>query len=494
LQRLLPRQQTLQATVDWSYGLLRLPEQTLFARLSVFAGGFTLEGAEAVGAGEGVAADEVLDLLLGLVDKSLVVAEEGSTRYRLLETLRQYGREKLTSGGDATVVQARHATYYLGLAEEAERQLRGPAQIAWFDRLETEHANLLAAAQWFAQSAQVEQAVRLAEALVAFWEGRGRRNQGRALLTELLALPSAAARTAARAHALWAAGVLTLFGAHRAAARAPLEESLAIARELDDSRGIGYALWGLAWQVGWPYATVAVTEGRLEEMRDLLEESLEMLRAAGDRWASAWVLYTLGDVAWAEGDALAARALCDESRRTFLELGDRAGLTNSLRWLARVCRAQGDVTGARALLEESLTLARALGHRPNTWWALRQLGDMAAESGEYVLARSLYAEALQIVRAMGDQAASATTLLYLAGLAAAEGHAARAVRLAGAAAALREHIGPGVDVRESAGQEPLVEAARHTLSVEAAAAWAEGRTMTLEQASAYAVEQPAGSG
>jgi hypothetical protein len=146
------------------------------------------------------------------------------------------------------------------------------------------------------------------------------------------------------------------------------------------------------------------------------------------------------------------------------------------------------------LLEESLAVARAVGHRPNTSWSLRMLGDVAAERGEYATARSRYAEALQIEREIGDQAASATTHMYLAGLAAAEGHAARAVRLAGAAAALREQIGPGLDVRESAAQERQVEAARQTLGVEAAAAaWAEGWAMTLEQASAYAVERPSAS-
>jgi non-specific serine/threonine protein kinase len=204
---------------------------------------------------------------------------------------------------------------------------------------------------------------------------------------------------------------------------------------------------------------------------------------------SSIVLMLLGDSARDSGDVVAARALYEESVRTFRDLGDRVGRARALAGLAGLARAQGDTATARALLEESLSIQNALGDRPNAWWSLRLLGEIAAERGEYAVACSRYAEALLLAREMGDQVSSAAALLRLASLAAAEAHAERAVRLAGAAAALRETSGLPVPGSDQSEQERQVEQARRALGEAAAtAAWAEGQTMTLEEAVAYALE------
>jgi len=191
------RQQTLRATLDWSYDLLSEPERALFRRLAVFAAGWTMAAAEAVGAdadGQGIAPGEVLDLLTGLLDKSLVTADEqpdGTARYRLLETVRQYAQERLAAGGEAEVVQRRHAAFFLGLAEAAAPELLGGRQTAWLDRLEREHDNLRAALEWLTERGAVEAGLRLGNAVGPFWLTRGYLQEPRERLERLLALPGA---------------------------------------------------------------------------------------------------------------------------------------------------------------------------------------------------------------------------------------------------------------------------------------------------------------
>jgi non-specific serine/threonine protein kinase len=249
----LPRQQTLRATVAWSYDLLTSQEQALFARLSVFAGGWSLEGAEAVGAGGTIAAEEVLDLLVRLVDKSLVLAEEtadGSTRYRLLETLRQYGQERLAAGETAQV-RHRHAAYYLALAERADRRFTGPDQLRWLDRIEREHDNLRAALSWCLggdehrgrdeAAALGETGLRLAGALYWFWFFRDHHREALVWLERALAQGSVAP-AAVRAKALF--GAATFASSHHDFARSAgyLSESIVLSRAAGDTRQLVLAL------------------------------------------------------------------------------------------------------------------------------------------------------------------------------------------------------------------------------------------------------------
>ncbi|MDP6514815.1 MAG: protein kinase [SAR202 cluster bacterium] len=231
----LPRQQTLRAAVEWGYDLLSEPEQALFNRLSVFAGGFTLEAVESAWAGEGVEEYEILDLVSSLVDKSLMVVVDGaggSARYGLLETLREYGWERLVERGESEETQRRHAACFVALAEEAEPELRGPQQVSWLERLEQEHDNVRAALSWSAESGDGETGLRLGGALWPFWLTRGYLSEGRERLAGALALPSGLEGTATRANALNGLGNMALSQGDYSAAWALYEESLAIRREL----------------------------------------------------------------------------------------------------------------------------------------------------------------------------------------------------------------------------------------------------------------------
>ena len=235
----MPRQQTLRSLIDWSYDLLREPEKLLLQRLSVFAGGWTLAAAEEVCAGEGIEHRDVLDLLTSLADKSLVVPEQedAQTRYRLLETVRQYARDRLEESGGSAAVRVRHRDYYLALAEEADPKLKGAEQAEWLQRLEEEHENLRAGLEWSLAEAGTGGGLRLCGALQRFWWTRGHLSEGRQWCTRVLCKAGAEERTRERANVLNAAGVLAYYQGDYPAARALYEESLAIRREL----GIGWA-------------------------------------------------------------------------------------------------------------------------------------------------------------------------------------------------------------------------------------------------------------
>jgi tetratricopeptide (TPR) repeat protein len=476
----LPRQQTLRALIDWSYDLLTPSERALFRRLSVFAGGWTLEAAEAVSAGEGVEEREVLDLLTSLVEKSLVLYEEreGEGRYRLLESVRQYGRDRLLEAGEAEAVRTRHLEFFLNWAEQ------GPD----WERLETEHDNLRAALGWSRAQGQGEVGLRIAGAVAYFWRSRGYLGEGWEHLAGLLALPGAAARTAARAQGLYGAGMLAWCQGELGAARALYEESLAISRDLEDKRGIAGSLRDLGW--------VAHDQGDYGAARALLEESLALLRELGDKEGIAHSLALLGQLVCDQGDYGAARALFEESLASFREPGVKWGIAWSLGLLGQVVRDQGEHGAARALLEESLAIQREVGDKLGIAQSLYGLGTVAGDQGEYGAARALLEESLAIYRELGIKQGIAPNLEGLAALAVAQGQSERAARLYGAAEGLREAIGAPLPPAKRAEHDRSVAAVRTALGEqEFAAAWAEGRTMSIEQAVTYALEEiPGGSG
>lgn len=521
----LPRHQTLRAAVDWSYALLSEPERTLFNQLSVFAGGWTLEAAEAICAGEGIEEYEVLDLLSRLVDKSLVVAEEGAdgeVRYRLLETLRQYGHERLLASGEASGTPQKHAAFCLALVEKADSELQGPQQASWLDRLSTEHDNLRAALRWSVESGEADAGLRLGGALWRFWEIRGYLSEGRQWLMELLALSGDAARTAARAKALHGAGVLAHDQGDYQKARVLYEESLAIRRTLMDKRGIA----GLLNSLG----ILARGQGNYPQARTLYEESLSLFRELEDKRGIAQVLNNLGNVAHLQGDYALARALVSENLAIQRELGNKRRIAYSLNNLGEMAYHQGDHAGARALFEEGLALFRELGDKQNIATILNNLGGFQIDQGDYAAAHALYEESLAMRRELGDKQGIASSLynlgtvsgyrsdsaaacalwqeslaIYrelgnqqgiagclkeLAGVAGAQGLPERSARLFGAAEALRQAIGASLTPRERADYERNVAAVRATLSEDTfATLWAEERAMTLEQAIAYALEK-----
>jgi len=419
----LTHHQTLRAAVDWSYDLLAENERLMFRRLSVFAGGFALEAAEAVCAGDGVTAEDVLDLLARLVDKSLAIAEamDGDIRYRTLETIRHYGRERLVESGEAAKVQQRHLDWHLSMAQQAESALQGPEQLIWLDRLERDYDDFRAALQWaWAGGAAVEAGARLAAALHRFWALRGYLREGREWLERLLE-NGIATTLSLRAKAAYGAGLLAFNQGDYERAEILSRESMSLYRDLGDAAGIALTLNTLG--------IVARNRGDYRKARALLEESLELSRQSNHKWALAEALNTLGVTVRRQGDRTAATTMFEESLSLWRRLGDRWGLAVSLGHLGVVARQRGNYERARALHEESLALRRQLGDRRLVAADLNSLGVVARHLGNYSQARALLEESLALSRELGDKLNIAATLCTLGLVASRQGDGDRAAAL-----------------------------------------------------------------
>jgi non-specific serine/threonine protein kinase len=358
-----PRHRTLRACIDWGYDLLSEPDRALWRRLAVFQGSFSLESAEAVCAGGGIERDEILDRLAGLVDQSLVLAEEGwerSARFRLLEPLRQYGREKLAADGDAPALARRYLDYHLALAERTELDLETGDQSAVLARLEQDHDNLRAALGWAEAAGARAEGLRLVGALGGFWETRGHYDEGRGWFRRLSAGAAAqAVSPAVRAKALRKVGLLAYRQGDGADARALFEESLALAREVGDTLGEARSLNNLG--------ELARMERDYDAAHGLFEESLALARAAGDTRGEAWTLNNLAAMAWVQDDHVAARRLLEMSLALKRQLNDTRGMAHSLNNLAEIeLRDQqaGSQDRARDYYAESLLLFTRLGDGP----------------------------------------------------------------------------------------------------------------------------------
>lgn len=431
----LPRHQTLQALIDWSYDLLSEAERALLNRLSVFAGGWTLDAAEAVCAGEAIPAADVLDLLSRLVDKSLVLVEErnGEARYRMLDTIQQYAREKALQSGDAARVRERHLDFFVTMAEEAEAHLRSAAQLTWLNRLEAEAHNLRAALGWSQARGEIEAGLRLASALFWFWLLRGYANEGRKWLEGILRLADGSKHTQACAKALWAAGFLAVGQGDIEAGRARLDEGLALFRELGNPEGIADTLLGLG--------RAAYYQGDYAAARSLFEESLSSSRAAEYAWGSAQALYRLGMVILIQGDYAQARQHFEASVAQFRALGDRWGLSYSLTALGEEALRRGDYATARSVLEEGLRVFQELGSRSGVAMALSELGWLALSQGDYLAARSRLEESLALRRELGYRGGMAIALNLLGDVALRLGDYQQAKAFIEKSLALRQELG-----------------------------------------------------
>ncbi len=480
----LPRQRTLRGAIDWSHDLLPGHEQALLRRLTVFAGGFSLEAAEVICAGDGVAQDDVIELLTHLIEKSLVSTDEQDTEewYRLLETIRQYGVAKLRDAQEETIFRRRHRDWYVGLAERAEIGMRGAMQERWLDRVEREHDNFRAALDWCKTEADgAEERLRLAGALWFFWFLRGYLSEGREWLEGALSA-SGGASGFARARALNGAGLLAWRQGDERRAAALGEEGLALCRQLGDTVGIGSSLHTLG--------LVARRRGDNTRAAALCEESLTILRDVGYKWGVAHALDTLGDLARHQGDYARAAALLDESLGLFRELHDKGGIASSLYYLGLVALHRGDYGRARALFEECLALFRELKDKGGIAWSLHHLGGAARSQGAYDRAAALLEESLAAFRELGQKSAIAVSLERLGGVAAALEQPVRAAALFGAADALRQAIGSRPSPSARADAERDVAGLRAALGEQAfATAWARGQAMTLDQAIAHALKK-----
>jgi len=483
------RQQTLRAAMDWSYDLLNLAEQKLFRRLSVFAGGCNLEGVEAVCDTKGDLDLDLLDGMGSMMDKSLVLqvpATGGEARFSMLETIREYAREKLEVNGEEAATKRAHAAYCLVLAEEAPAEQTGTQSAGQMGHFVAEHGNFRAALEWLTDTGDAEWGLRLGAALFRFWETREYLTEGRTRLGKLLKLPRAAVPTKFRARALFAAGVLAGAQGDYAAADELVGESLEIARQLQDGQGVAVSLNALAVH--------AQDRGDIAAAHALFEESLAVWRELGDSKDVARALSNLANVSTMEGDHAHASSLYEECLAIFQGLGDRTGVAWSLNSQGDVARDRGDAPAARELYGQGLAIFRELGDRWGIAGTLADLGSMAREERDFSAAHSLYRESLKIFQELEHKRGIARLLECFACAAAAQYHSERALRLAGAAAALRQNIGAPLTPAEKAKLEANLKCTRPGLSeTSSTAAWLEGWELPVERAIEEALLREAAS-
>jgi predicted ATPase/class 3 adenylate cyclase/Tfp pilus assembly protein PilF/tRNA A-37 threonylcarbamoyl transferase component Bud32 len=412
----LPRQKTLRALIDWSYDLLSEAEQIMWRRLSIFAGSWSLEAAEQLCAGENLEDFEVMDHLIQLVNKSLVVVEDNqgqTARYRFLETIRQYGEEKLRQTAEASRLEERYLAYFVQLTEEAAPQLTGGEQIPWLERLEAEHDNLRKALELCQGRGGVllETGLQLATALWKFWEIRGYLTEGRERLTNLLAQAKSAGldETAAYAWALNRVALLIWRQADYSAARSICEEALARMRVLDDKVGIGATLNNLA--------NLLLEQGQVAEARQYFRESLELVRQAGDRPRIVITLTNLGVLDANQGNFVSARQLLTESLTISQELGNLNFVAQILANLGTTAIMEKDFPAADRYLEESLKTSRELNNAYFTAVILNNLGSSSVKQTRYEQALNYFLESLALSRELDLKQEISQGLVGLASLA-----------------------------------------------------------------------------
>jgi transposase len=515
-----------------------------------------------------------LDGLTVLLDHSLLQYAEGGygeTRFTMLETIREYARERLEASGDEEFLRRQHAEYYLALAEAAEPLIQGAEQAAWLDRLETEHDNLRAALSWSLASGAAEIGLRLAGALGEFWWPLGHVSEGRRWLNQILNLRFAILdreaadqsriqhQKSAIAKALYRAGELAYAQGDYGAAVALLEESLSLYRELGDKWGMACVLRGLgntlsyrgdpdlaeplryeslalfreigdSWGIAWMLYHIASERREVEPKIALLEESLALARAGGHKrlivtvlnnlamlareqgdntravvlyqeslalcrelhnsYVSAWVLHGLGMVASDQGDQQQVTALFEESLALHQEVGNRVGAAAALNHLGDAALWQDDYAQAAARYNDSLLISREVGDMKHCAIVLRNQGYLVLRQGSHAQAAALFEQSLALFREIKEKHGIARCLEGMASVSGAVGQPVRAARLWGAAEVLKEtvlvpHGRPSL--AERAAYDRSVDAARAQLDPAAfAAAWAEGRAMSLEQAVAEA--------
>jgi predicted ATPase/DNA-binding CsgD family transcriptional regulator len=468
------RQRTLGETISWSLALLDRSARTMFTRLGVFAGGFTVEAAEAVAAEPEAAG--VMDALAALIDHGLVQrpAETGPpSRPRLLETIREFALEELSASGEQDAVRAAHAAFYVALARSGDAE-----------RLEPEQANLRAAMRWYLTRDDQEGAVTLAEASSAFWLSRGHLTEGRRWLEQALALGDGPPM-AERARASIAAGLLAYHQADYSVAATHLQRGLDQCRERDDEAGVARALAALA--------LARTRAGDLAPALQLAEQALDAYRRLDDEAGVGRSLETLGRILWIRGEYGQARARLQESRAVARRIGARDVAARASQGLGYLALADGDLAGADALLEESLAEFSELGDR---WWSLRgicALGHVAARRGAHAAARQRFEQGVKTARELGDTMLEAACLEGLAG---AHGPV-MAARLLGAAESVRERAGAAWPAFVQADSERSADRARRALGDDRfAAEWGRGEAMgageIVPTARPVPPEQPAG--
>lgn len=493
------RHKSLRAVFAASYVLLPPPMRALFVRLSVFRGGWQQEAAQIICrndkdiskediAKEDVPKEDVLDvpaLLNGLVERSLVMAEEhdGKVRFRLLEAVRQYAEEQWEEQweeeADRNSTQRRHRDYYRQLAATADSHTEGLDQRNWLERLGAEHCNLDAALTWsMTTETEAEAGLQMSTDLWRYWEARGYFEEGRRWLEQGLQ-HAPAAEPILRARSLGCAGSLAYREGEWSAAVTLATQSLQIYRQHDHTLGIISQLHTLG--------IMAYEQGDYTLAQGYHEETLEQAKRLGDKQPEANALNSLGIVAWARGDVNAARRQFEASLALNRSLDSLRNIADLLNNLGMMATAQKDYAAARSYLEECLARSRALGVTWVVGCAVCNLAEVAMEQGDYLGARQGYAESLEIMMELHSERSAFVCLEGLAQTAALQGNGERAARLFGAAERLREHFGAVLTPVEKENYAPFLAAVRTEAGEQKfAAAWGQGCALTLTQAAAYA--------
>lgn len=522
IQDMPARQQTLRNTLAWSYDLLSAQEQQLFRQLSVFVGGCTLEEAEEVCFINSDVTDSrtfsVLDGVTSLIDKSLlhqVIQNEDEIRITMLETIREYGIECLVARGELATMQRAHAIFYLKLAEAAAIKLTSAVQGKWFEILQQEHKNMMAALNFLIDQKEWEFSLRLCNALWRFWLVRGHLSQGRQVLEQVLNSSEGVAADI-QAKSLNVVGVLAGMQGDFGQSETFCRESLKLFREQGDLQGCATSLWmlgnaalmrcdytqahslqeealtlfqeiGDSWGITSTLerlASLAMDEGDFTQALFYGEKALDLSRQAGDSCGIARSLDRLGLVTYTQGDLARAESLQSECLVVSRQVGDKRTLAYSLSVLGYVACIRGDYTAGQEWLEESMKLFMELGDRRGMIWGHTGLGWIFFSQKDFAAARAQYEESLTLLRKLDYTYKSfiALCLEGLAGTVSAQGNSAWAARLWGAAEALREiDGGPSVPPILHSIYERLIAILRLQLQEAFTTLWAEGRMMTLEQ-------------
>jgi len=479
------RQQTLRKTIDWSHGLLTEAEAKLFRRLSVFAGGCTLEAAEAVCDTSRDLGVDLFEGISSLVDKNLaqcVDRAEAEPRFTMLETIREYAVERLLESGEQSATRRAHAAYSLVLGEEGNPELNPDDRARWLSQCDVEIDNFRCALDWLIQAQDLDWALRLSMSLFRFWDMREHLTEGRMRLEAVLRLAgNQHARERARvSHFL---GAITTTQGDYLAAEDYLKQSLSLYEELGDDSGIAASLNALA--------VSARDRGDYASAQSNFERSLACWRLLSDRLAVARCLHNLANVVRVRGDFARAQWALREATEIFEELGDRSGAAWSINQQGDIARAQGDVTAARRLYERALSVFRGA---EDPWGSARSLTDLAyidCERGEHAAAHAACREALQIFAGLGNRRGIARALEGSACLATAQGRAERALKLAAAATQLRHLISAPLHWAEhSKLDQTLLPAWKSLSEEEGRSAWEKGAAMSMETAIQYSLEEP----
>jgi predicted ATPase/DNA-binding SARP family transcriptional activator len=514
----LPRQQTLRASIDWSWNLLSIPEQILLRRLSIFAGGWTLDAAEAVCAGKGIETDQVFDMMTQLAAKSLVVVKQDSgreRRYRLLEMVRQYANEKLWQADEKENIRIGHLNYFLHLSEQIERELVGPQQMEWFARTNDERDNIRAALEYASKTNQVEAGLCISAKLQNFWESFDN-SEGARWLAEFIQKPKSNDYPLARAKALCAQGWFFALAQQLEAAHSAAKECLALYRACGDQYGEvdGLNLLGfMSNAVGkgelnsqGPALAIARSLGDVGRQATALyimgwdhsdfkrafaywNEAIKLYREVGNLRRLANMLSILGQFLVLEGDIESAQKCQDEASALFQQMNPKAEKGHLLGTYGLIAIMRGDYEQARAYFQENARINKELGSRLDYLWANLRLGHVAMYEGNITQARQVFSETARNFQKDGYINGLVFTLELMASLYVAVGKAEYATRLIGWADATREGSGDTRPFLEQVDIDRDIAAVVVKIGKDAfEEAYNKGCAMSVDEAVAYALD------